>query len=192
MPAAPGPGYGTFVRPPERSGVRRRHVMGPTSDGGRGHAPLTFARKSPPEDSAVIVMTVRDVMTRELVTIAPKTSCDEARSLMEVHGVRHLPVVESGRLIGIVSHSDVRCSSPRAASGVAADVMTAPPVTVSSATRVERAARLMLRSHFGSLPVVDRGTLTGIVTYTDLLHAFVRVVETATEERIAVDFSRLR
>ena len=153
---------------------------------------LPCPAESPPEDTSVIVMTVRDVMTRELVTIAPKTPCDEARSLMEAHGVRRLPVVESGRLIGMVSDSDVRCSATHAAHGVAVDVMTPDPVTVTSATPVERAARLMLDSHFGSLPVVDRGTLTGIVTHTDLLHAFVRVIETATEERIAVDFSRLR
>jgi CBS domain-containing protein len=66
------------------------------------------------------------------------------------------------------------------------------PTTVSATTRVEHAARLMLHGRRGALAVVDHGALTGIVTYTDLLHAFVRVVETATEDRIAVDFSRLR
>ena len=140
----------------------------------------------------MIVMTVRDVMTREIVTIGPKTSCDEARSLMESHGIRHLPVVEAGRLVGMVADGDVRCPRSRPAPDLAAAVMTPDPVTVSSGTRVEQAARLMLHARFGSLPVVDRGSLNGIVTYTDLLHAFVRMIETATEDRIAVDFSRLR
>jgi CBS domain-containing protein len=70
--------------------------------------------------------------------------------------------------------------------------MQSHPTTISSTTRVEHAARLMLHGRCGSLAVVDHGALSGIVTYTDLLHAFVRVVETATEDRIAVDFSRLR
>ena len=139
----------------------------------------------------MIVMTVKDVMTRELVTISPTASCDEARSLMDAHRIRHLPVVEGGRLVGMVSDRDVRSASidgPRAI----CRVMTADPVTVGGSTRVEHAARLMLDARFGSLPVVDGGMLTGIVTYTDLLHAFVRVMDTATEERIAVDFARLR
>jgi CBS domain-containing protein len=66
--------------------------------------------------------------------------------------------------------------------------MTREPVTVTSGARIEHAARLMLAHRFGSLPVVDAGMLAGIVTYTDLLRAFVRVIETATAERIAIDF----
>lgn len=143
------------------------------------------------EDRDVIVMMVRDVMTRELVTITPESSCEEARRLMDAHRIRHLPVVKAGRLVGMVSDRDLRSAAAQAP-GVVADLMTPDPVTVTPATRVEHAARLLLDARFGSLPVVDGDALAGIVTYTDLLHAFVRVVETATEERIAVDFSRLR
>jgi len=140
------------------------------------------------EDSNVIVILVRDVMTRRLVTIAPETSCDEARRLMDEHGIRHLPVVASGRLVGMVSDRDVR--SAGAWDMVAGQIMTPEPVTVTPETRVEHAARLMLDARFGSLPVTDVGhTLIGIVTYTDLLRAFVQVIETVTLERIAVDFS---
>jgi CBS domain-containing protein len=64
--------------------------------------------------------------------------------------------------------------------------MTPDPVTVTSETRIEHAARIMVDARFGSLPVVD-GSLVGIVTYTDLLRAFVQVLETATRERIAVE-----
>jgi CBS domain-containing protein len=139
----------------------------------------------------MIVMTVRDVMTRQLVTIGPETPCDKALCLMAEHRIRHLPVVDAGRLVGMVSDRDLRSARVEAA-GVAARIMTADPATVTSATRVEHAARLMLDGGMGSLPVVDGGALAGIVTYTDLLHAFVRVIETATEERIAVDFAGLR
>jgi acetoin utilization protein AcuB len=70
--------------------------------------------------------------------------------------------------------------------------MTPDPLTVTPETRVEQAARLMLDARIGALPVVSGDTLAGIVTYTDLLVAFVHVIETATEERIAVDLVGLR
>ena len=140
------------------------------------------------EDGNVIVMTVADVMTRHLVTIGPETSCEKAERLMEEHRVRHLPVVDAGRLVGMVTDRDARSRGGDAV----ARIMTANPVTVTARMRVEHAARLMLDGHFGSLPVVDGGALVGIVTYTDLLHAFVRVIETATEDRIAIEFAGLR
>ena len=140
------------------------------------------------EDGNVIVMTVADVMTRQLVTIGPETSCEKAERLMEEHRVRHLPVVDAGRLVGMVTDRDARSRGGDAV----ARIMTADPVTVTARMRVEHAARLMLEGRFGSLPVVDGVALVGIVTYTDLLHAFVRVIETATEDRIAIDFAGLR
>jgi acetoin utilization protein AcuB len=138
---------------------------------------------------AVIVIAVRDVMTRQVVTVDPDTPCDKARRLMEEKRIRHLPVVAEGRLVGMVSDRDVRSAAAGGASAPASRIMTRDPVTVSSATRVEHAARRMLDGRFGSLPVVDGNALVGIVTYTDLLRAFVDVIETATQERIAVDFA---
>ena len=138
------------------------------------------------EDSNVIVILVRDVMTRKVVTIGPETACDKARRLMEEHRIRHLPVVAGGRLLGMVSDRDVRSAAAQAPSTLAEKIMTPDPVTITPETRVEHAARLMLDGRFGSLPVVD-GHLVGIVTYTDLLRAFVHVLETATLERITVE-----
>ena len=134
----------------------------------------------------MIVMTVRDVMTRRLVVIGPDTSCDKARSIMDEYRVRHLPVMADGRLIGMVSDRDVRSAVRNAPATVAGRIMTSDPVTVTSETRIEHAARIMLDGRFGSLPVVD-GHLVGIVTYTDLLRAFVHVLQTATLERITVE-----
>jgi acetoin utilization protein AcuB len=135
----------------------------------------------------VIVMTVGDVMTSRLVTIGPETPCQEARRLMDDHRIRHLPVVAGGRLVGVVSDRDVRSAASGSPGTVAGRIMTPDPVTVTSGTRIEHAARLMLDARFGSLPVVVDASLVGIVTSTDLLRAFVRVLETATLERIAVD-----
>jgi acetoin utilization protein AcuB len=144
------------------------------------------------EDSDVIVIMVRDVMTRAVVTIGRETPSDKARRLMDERRIRHLPVVEAGRLVGMVSDRDVRSVKGDPGGLAAGSIMTPHPLTVTADTRVEHAARLMLDARIGSLPVMDGDTLAGIVTYTDLLHAFVRVIETATEERIAVDFSGAR
>jgi acetoin utilization protein AcuB len=136
----------------------------------------------------MIVMMVRDVMTRGPVTITPQTPCPEARRLLDDHRIRHLPVVDGGRLVGMVSDRDVRSAAGGSVPAVAREIMTPDPVTVTSDTRVEHAARVMVDGRFGSLPVVD-GTLVGIVTYTDLLRALVQVLETATLERIAVEIT---
>jgi acetoin utilization protein AcuB len=141
------------------------------------------------EDSNVIVILVRDVMTRDVVTIGLETSCDKARRLMDEHRIRHLPVVDGGRLVGMVSDRDVRSVALHSPGTLAEKIMTPDPVTITPETRIEHAARLMLERRFGSLPVTDGHALIGIVTYTDLLRAFVQVIETATLERIAVDFS---
>lgn len=131
-------------------------------------------------------MMVRDVMTRRLVVIGPETPCDKARLIMDEYRIRHLPVMDGGRLIGVVSDRDVR-SAIRDSPGTAVQrIMTPEPVTVTSDTRIEHAARTMLDGRFGSLPVVD-DHLVGIVTYTDVLRAFVHVLETATLERITVE-----
>jgi acetoin utilization protein AcuB len=141
------------------------------------------------EDSGVIVMMVQQVMTREVLTIGPDTPCDKARRLMDEHRVRHLPVVAEGRCVGMVSDRDVRSAAVQSSGAIAGRIMTPDPLTVTPETRVEDAAQLMLDARIGSLPVADGHTLVGIVTYTDLLRAFVRVIETATQERIAVDLS---
>ena len=131
-------------------------------------------------------MTVRDVMTRRLVVIGRETPCDKARLIMDEYCVRHLPVMDGGRLIAMVSDRDLR-SATRDSPGSAVDrIMTPDPVTVTPDTRIEHAARVMIDGRFGSLPVVD-GHLVGIVTYTDLLRAFVHVLETATLDRITVE-----
>ena len=139
----------------------------------------------------MIVMFVRQIMTRRVVTVSPETTLAEARRLLDEHRIRHLPVLVNGRLVGIVSDRDLGSAS--AADGrrtAVGRVMTPKPFTVSSDARVEEAARLMLDHHVGGLPVIDAGELTGIVTGEDLLRAVLIVVETATLERISVEVAR--
>jgi len=139
------------------------------------------------DQDGTIVLFVRDVMTGSVVTIGPATSCRDVQRLMHEHSIRHLPVLDGGRLAGIVSDRDVR-SAAGTLTASARQLMTPDPVTVTPGTRVEHAARLMLEHRFGALPVVADGVVVGIVTYTDLLRAFVHALEMATDARIAVDW----
>jgi acetoin utilization protein AcuB len=137
----------------------------------------------------MIVLLVRDIMTRDVVTVTPDTTLAEARRLLDHHRIRHLPVIVAGRLGGMVSDRDLRSASGRhTGASPVGPIMTPYPVTVTPATRVEEAARLMLERRIGGLPVVDGTSLAGIVTGDDLLRALAGVIESATLERISVDF----
>jgi len=136
----------------------------------------------------VIVILLREIMSRQPVTVTPDTPLSEARRLLVEHRIRRLPVIAGRRLVGIVSDRDVRSASASHDRTSVAQIMTHNVVTATSQMRVDEAARIMLDGRFGGLPVVDGGELTGIVTETDLLRALIDVLETESSERIAVDF----
>lgn len=137
----------------------------------------------------MIVVLVAEVMNRRVFTLAPDASVSDARRLLDEHRIRHLPVVVADRVVGMLSDRDVRSASrgdpDRTRVG---ELMTREILTVSPGTRVEEAARLMLAHRMGGLPVLEHGTLVGIVTTTDLLRALVNLLERATLERISVDY----
>lgn len=123
-------------------------------------------------------MLVRGRMTREVVTIAPSTTVADALAVLDTNNIRHLPVTDGGRVVGVVSDRDLRMAisaDPAGGSGVA-DVMTTEPITVPSSTPVETAARTLTRRRIGCVPVVDDGALVGILTESDLLRAFVELM----------------
>jgi acetoin utilization protein AcuB len=139
-------------------------------------------------------ITVRDWMSRRVSTVPPETRLSEAARLMRARKIRHLPVVEGdGRLVGIVTARDLRQAmfSPAVQDeltnlrgvlhGLAVrDVMTRGVVSVGAATSIRDAARLMHERKLGALPVVERDRLVGILTETDVLDAFQRLLGTAT------------
>jgi acetoin utilization protein AcuB len=137
----------------------------------------------------MIVLFIREIMTRRVVTVSPDTRLAESRRLLDEHRIRHLPVVVDGRLAGIVSDRDLRSAGANGRPTAVGEIMTPDPITVGPDTRVEEAARLMLDRRLGGLPVVDDGELIGIVTSDDLLRALLGVIETATLERISVELA---
>ncbi len=131
---------------------------------------------------------VKHWMTRDVVTITPDTSLHEAHRLMTEKHVRRLPVVDRGKLVGIVTLGDVRGAEPSAASTLSvwemnkllanlkvSEIMTREPVTISQEATISTVAEIMLEKKFSGLPVVDdQGKLVGIITESDIFRLVVR------------------
>jgi acetoin utilization protein AcuB len=129
------------------------------------------------------------------ITVGPLDSFRHAMNLIHQRGIRHLPVVEGGRLVGIVTDRDVRQASPSAATSLEIhelhyllekitirDIMTSEVVTATPEMPIEAAARLMLTHRIGCLPVLREMALVGIITETDILSAFVEVMGIQPEQ----------
>lgn len=146
-------------------------------------------------DHEVQDMLVGNIMTSEVITVAPTSSIGAAIELMREHGFRRLPVVEDGKLVGIVTDRDLRqaTNSPlvlreRWYSEFLLEAikvrscMTADPITVQPTTPVAEAA-LRLREHkIGGLPVVDvdgGDRVVGMVTITDMLGCLIHLLTQA-------------
>lgn len=125
---------------------------------------------------------VEEVMTHPALSVAPQTTVRMAQHLMYDYHIRHLPVVDDQRLIGILSSGDIRRASPSSANLQneselrslwdalkVGEVMTHTPVTISPDKPVLEAIRLLYEHRFNSLPVVDEyGRLVGILTEVDV------------------------
>jgi CBS domain-containing membrane protein/CBS domain-containing protein len=125
-----------------------------------------------PQEGGIRVITVGDFMTRELVTVKPADDLALAESILRLGGIRHLPVVEDGRLAGLVTQRDLlRSAAVRShRSTLAGDIMVRDVVTARPSTSLVEAARIMLGRKFGCLPVVEEnGRLVGIITESDFV-----------------------
>jgi acetoin utilization protein AcuB len=128
-------------------------------------------------------MLVKDWMTSPAVTLPADTRAVDALELMAVRKIRRVPVLEEGRLVGILAASDLLSvlgpdeHSPRRAGTRLGDLMTRAVVTVRPDDRLEHAARLMLEHEVSGLPVVDGAGVVGLITESDLFEAFTRVME---------------
>lgn len=120
---------------------------------------------------------VRDWMTPNPVTVLPSTPSTNAYELMRERRIRRLPVVENGKLIGIVALSDLLKAGAHTQDNEASKmritlVMTTDPRTVTPETTLRQAAKLMLTHKISGLPVLDGDQLIGIITESDIFRAF--------------------
>lgn len=116
-------------------------------------------------------MRLRDVMSVEVITVGADDPASVARATMRQNRIRHLVVIEDGRLVGIVSERDLGGTRGAASTRDRSvrDLMAADPVSASPASTLRQAANLMRGRTVGCLLVVEDGRVVGIVTTTDLL-----------------------
>lgn len=112
-------------------------------------------------------MDTKDVMTREPATLGPEATLGEAATLMRQEDCGSIPIVEDGRLVGIVTDRDIVVRAVAAGKDPKAtrvsEVMSADPVCITPDTDVDEAARIMADRQIRRLPVVDDGKLVGIL-----------------------------
>ena len=155
-------------------------------------------------------MRVDELMTRDVVTVAPDTPLREVAELLVEHGISGVPVCNrAGEVIGVVSEQDIlykelgpeergggplawfagwpAAAAAKANARTAVGAMTSPALTIRPERRAAAAARLMVDRGVNRLPVVDRrGRLVGIVTRADLVRAFSRS-DAEIRDEIVVD-----
>jgi len=121
---------------------------------------------------------IKHWMIKDVVTISPQATVEEAVQLMKKHSIRHLPVTEGDRLVGLVTESSIRQYALPAVMDKLPirEVMIVNPITIDSEATIDEAARLIYRYKIGGLPVTHEGRLVGIITITDLLEAFIELM----------------
>jgi len=133
------------------------------------------------------MLLVRDRMTKSPITIKRDDSFQTALNLLRQGGVRHLPVMEGKKLVGILTDRDLRQASPSPATSLSMyeikylldkilveDIMVKNVITAPPTATIEFAAKLLYENKIGALPIVnEKGELLGIITETDILETFV-------------------
>jgi CBS domain-containing protein len=139
-------------------------------------------------------ITVKDWMTRPVVSVSQGTPVADAYNMMMQKSIRRLPVVENDRLVGIVTLGDLREARPSPATSLSiyelnyllakltvGQVMTHNPLTVSPHTPIPTAARIMLEHKVSGLPVVDENKRPlGIITESDIFRMLIDRWDTFT------------
>lgn len=135
-------------------------------------------------------MLVGERMSHPVISVSPKMPMQEAHKLMRDEKIRRLPVVnERGKMIGIITESDLLHASPSDATSLSVwemnymlskvtveKIMTREVITTQKDTPLEEAARKMVDNRIGGLPVVMDGEVIGIITETDLFKVFLEML----------------
>jgi len=125
---------------------------------------------------------VRDIMHRKVVTISANERLSTVEDIMTLGRMRHMPVVQGGKLLGVVSERDLLRASLSTLAGhrveerraflhvvAIAQVMSSPAIVIGPEATVEQAALVMAEKKIGCLPVVEDDHLIGVLTETDVL-----------------------
>lgn len=134
-------------------------------------------------------MFVKYRMTTRPFTVSPDNSLPEAMEVMATRRVRHLPVVDHGRVVGVLSRSDIAAAGPSRATSFSVGevnylleklkvgkVMTRDPLTIAPSALLEEAAVLMRDHKIEMLPVVEGDRLVGVITESAILDSFIEIL----------------
>jgi CBS domain-containing protein len=134
---------------------------------------------------------VQDVMTADPVTLSPEESLMEALQTMRLRGIRRIPIVVGGSLVGLLAEGDVKRAEPSTLSDTqehfnqvmestpVSRIMIHNPLTTTADTPLLEAARILHTNKFGALPVVESGRVVGILTDSDLIGSLVSILTEA-------------
>ena len=133
-------------------------------------------------------MLIKDVMTKNVVTVPSSTPINDAKKIMKEHGFRRLPVVDDGKLVGIVTEGSLERVSPKTTAPLlwqityvishttVKDVMRKKVVTIKPNATVEQGVALAQRRKVGALVVVEKGKVVGISTTNDFFYKIVNPI----------------
>jgi CBS domain-containing protein len=127
---------------------------------------------------------IDSIMTKDLVKLNTTDTLFKAKEIFNQYNIRHLPVISSGKLVGILSYTDL--SSLEYGETFADDQTTTPlvdmlkvhqimkpaPKSASPDMKIEEASQILIESKFHALPVIENGELVGILTTTDIIQYF--------------------
>jgi len=133
------------------------------------------------------MLLVENWMNPNVVTVDADDSMLDATKLLKEHNIRHLPVLEKGKLVGVITDRDLKRASPSDATAIEAhellylianikvrEIMTKNPITVPYNYTIEEAAELLLQARISGMPVVDKdGDVIGTITQTDLFKVLI-------------------
>ena len=135
-------------------------------------------------------MKVKDLMSKKLFTVGPEDMLDKVFFLFNFEAIRHLPVVDKGRLVGVLSDRDLKkilgprkkiVSDPKDGTQITVHarkvrtLMGRKVTTIGPEEQAADAAAIMAKYKIGCLPVVKKQKLVGIITSTDILRAYVKL-----------------
>jgi acetoin utilization protein AcuB len=128
-------------------------------------------------------------MSQPVITVKPDLPIMEALNLMKKENIRRTPVIDSGKLVGIISDKDLLNASPSDATSLSVweinyllsqikvkQVMSKKVITVEENTPIEEVARIMADSKIGGVPVLRDRQLVGLITETDLFKIFLELM----------------
>ena len=118
------------------------------------------------------MVSVAEVMTRNPVAVKPDDLVTHARSVFRKYGFRALPVVEGGRLVGMISRGDVMLVTSTKANLSVRGVMSSNVTSAKPADSLDDTAKVLVKLDLRQLPVVDAGVVVGIVSARDILQNF--------------------